>query len=80
MHECDGAKVRKCKVQRGAKMGKAEDDWQALYWPDYVVLTDADYVTLCLATAFAGLSSQSLAAGPRSLCLGRRECRRPTPP
>jgi hypothetical protein len=25
LHECDGAKVRKCKVQRGAKMGKAED-------------------------------------------------------
>jgi hypothetical protein len=49
-------------------MGKAEDGketdrckrcWRALYWPDYVVLTDADYVTLCLATAFAGLSGQS---------------------
>ncbi len=40
----------------------------------------ADYVTLCLATAFAGLSGQSFAAGPRSLCLERRECRRRTPP
>ena len=58
LHECDGAKVRKCSAKR-CKDGKGRRRWQALYWPDYVVLTDADYVTLCLATAFAGLSGQS---------------------
>ena len=63
---CKGAEVQCKDVQRRKTEEEAEEEggrrsrsWRALYWPDYVVLTDADYVTLCLATAFAGLSGQS---------------------
>ena len=54
---CKGAEVQSAETCKDGKDGK--ERWRALYWPDYVVLTDADYVTLCLATAFAGLSGQS---------------------
>ena len=63
VQRCGSAKCREVQRWERQKTGKkrigAKGCWRALYWPDYVVLTDADYVTLCLATAFAGLSGQS---------------------
>ena len=56
---CKGADVQSVRTCKDGKDGKKTKRWRALYWPDYVVLTDADYVTLRLATAFAGLSGQS---------------------